>query len=92
MRKHQFIKWETRMDRIVTLDKSDRICQQYGFKAGDRIREPLKGRKATIMGVGPNLEGLFVLWFLIDGEEKISYYYQGEQNLRKAGAKPIEQE
>lgn len=86
---NQFIKWETFLGREVTLDTSDDTCVQYGFKAGDRIREPLKGRPATVMGVGPDRTGFFVLWFIIDGEEHVSHYYEGEQNLRKAGAELI---
>jgi len=92
MKKNDFIKWHTRLGRMITLNTSDKTCQQYGFKAGDRIREPVKRRKATVMGVGPNLEGLFVLWFMIDGEERVSYYYEGEQDLKKSGAELIEQE
>lgn len=57
------------------VDTSDKACEKFGFKHGDRIRCPGVG-VGTVIGVARSGEGPDVLWYAIDGRGgNVSYSY-----------------
>ena len=69
---------------LVTLDMSDSACSKFGFKHGDRIREP-SGDKGTVIGVAPPNIGSertenMILWYVLDRMEgRVSYASYGKE-------------
>jgi hypothetical protein len=65
--------------RSFEVDTSDEACGKFGFKSGDRIKHPLKG-KGTVAGVAPANEGLVpepdVLWCAFEEDKgRVGYCY-----------------
>ncbi len=71
MNKKQFT---TRTGRSIQIDISDKACNKYDFKHGDRFVVNNLGENGTIAGIAPSRYNNTTLWYSLDRDKgKISY-------------------